>query len=114
MPEKIHLCAQITTSAVHWPNIYSTVNQCGTVVFLTFAGYTGEHCNHNVVNIVFWLASVMIVSNKPTKLLAMACKMQTVTGFNLAISTTALLFVLCCQSSSALVNAGQTFKQFAH
>ncbi len=29
-----------------------------------------EHCNHNVVNIVFWLASVMIVSNKPTKLLA--------------------------------------------
>ncbi len=47
-----------------------------------------EHCNHNVVNIVFWLASVMIVSNKPTKLqlLAMACKMQTVTGFNLAIS----------------------------
>ena len=39
-----------------------------------------EHCNHNVVNIVFWLASVMIVSNKPTKLLAMACKMQTVTG----------------------------------
>ena len=45
-----------------------------------------EHCNHNVVNIVFWLASVMIVSNKPTRLLAMACKMQTVTGFNLAIS----------------------------
>ena len=43
-----------------------------------------EHCNHNVVNIVFWLASVMIVSNKPTKLLAMACKI--VTGFNLAIS----------------------------
>ena len=23
-----------------------------------------EHCNHNVVDIVFWLASVMIVSNK--------------------------------------------------
>ncbi len=45
-----------------------------------------KHCNHNVVNIVFWLASVMIVTNKPTKILAMACKMQTVTGFNLAIS----------------------------
>ncbi len=64
-----------------------------TVVFLTFAGYTARALQPQCSKIVFWLASVMIVSNKPTKLqlLAMACKMQTVTGFNLAISKTAKL-----------------------
>ncbi len=48
-----------------------SIQTSSTVVFLTFAGYTAilqEHCNHNVVNIVFWLASVMIVSIQANKI----------------------------------------------